>query len=192
MISVLSLIPDREIIDRFGLAFILFCGTLALSYPWSEPEWRNDMKFTFGELQKIIELHNLYLSGEKDGKKANLEGADLYGTNLADVHLGDANLKGAILKRSNLWGANLASADLEGANLKRAILEGADLKDANLKGANLKGVNLAHADLQGANLMNAELEDADLTGARYDDKTIWPENFKPDETRTVLTKEKTV
>ena len=79
------------------------------------------------ELDKILELHKMWLNGDENGKCADLRGADLRG----------ANLRGA-----NLRGANLSGADLSGANLSGADLYGADLYGADLRGANLYGADL--------------------------------------------------
>ena len=68
------------------------------------------------ELKDILEQHKLWLDG-KEGKRANLIGADLTGANLKNADLQGANLTGA-----NLTGANLTGANLTGANLSNAIL----------------------------------------------------------------------
>lgn len=82
------------------------------------------------ELKDILDQHRLWIeSDRKQGKRANLQGA-----NLEDAFLGDANLRDA-----NLQGANLKDAYLVGANLQGANLQGANLKDAYLQGANLQG-----------------------------------------------------
>ena len=100
------------------------------------------------ELDKILELHKMWLWGDANGKRANLYGADLYG--------------------AGLRGANLYGADLRGANLRGSDLYGADLRGANLRGANLRGADLYGADLRGANLRDADLYGADL------DFSCWP------------------
>ena len=69
------------------------------------------------ELDKILELHKMWLNGDENGKCADLSGADLRVANLRDA---------------NLYGADLYGADLRGANLR----------DANLRGANLYGADL--------------------------------------------------
>ena len=74
------------------------------------------------ELDKILELHKMWLWGDANGKRANLYGADLY----------DADLYGANLRGANLYGANLRGADLYGADLRGANLRGADLRGADL------------------------------------------------------------
>ena len=57
------------------------------------------------ELKRILELHKIWLNGDKEGVRANLRGADLRG----------ADLRGADLRGANLRGANLRGADLRGA-----------------------------------------------------------------------------
>jgi hypothetical protein len=154
--------------------------------PPGNPIWSNQMKFAFEDLQKIIKLHSMFLSGEKGGEIANLKCADLYGTNLMGANLMGASMEGASFKRAILMGADLEGAKLDGANFKRAILEGANLKAACLKGACLMGVNLEHADLRSANLEYAALENADLKGAKYNYKTVWPENYNPKSAGAIL------
>ena len=81
---------------------------------------------TATELKVILDQHKLWIeSGRKKGKRAYLEGA-------------------------NLWGAHLLGANLESANLRDAYLEDANLRGAHLEGAHLEGADLQGADLQGA------------------------------------------
>ena len=78
------------------------------------------------ELQKILEAHRKWVeSEEKDGKRAdlagaNLERASLYRANLERASLYRANLQGAYLRRANLQGAYLSGANLQGAFLADA------------------------------------------------------------------------
>ncbi len=101
------------------------------------------------ELNKMLEQHQLFLDG-KGGKRADLEGANLYRANLKDANLTGANLKDANLTGANLKDANLTGANLTGANLICADLRGADLRGADLRGAYLRGAYLQGADLTGA------------------------------------------
>ena len=96
-------------------------------------------KITKEELEVFLRKHKLWLEGDDEGERANLEGANLYRANLKGANLKGANLEGANLYRANLKGANLYGANLEGAYLKGAYLEGAILYGANLYGANLEG-----------------------------------------------------
>ena len=79
------------------------------------------------DIQKILELHKKWLSGDPNGERADLRGADLRG--------------------ADLRGANLRYADLHGAGLRGADLRGADLRYADLRGANLRYADLRYADV---------------------------------------------
>jgi hypothetical protein len=127
------------------------------------------------ELQKILELHKLWLNDDPNGVRANLRSADLsnadlrsadlYGADLYGADLIWADLRKADLRDAKLSNADLRKANLRGANLRGADLFGAYLIDANLRGANLRGADLIGADLIGADLSNADLRGADLRGA---------------------------
>jgi len=115
------------------------------------------------ELEAILKDHKLWnQSGGKQGKRANLQGANLQDANLESV---------------DLYGANLESVDLYGANLESVDLYGANLHFVNLRDANLDGANLVGANLQDANLQDANLQDADLYGANLRDAKFTT-NFK--------------
>ena len=90
-------------------------------------------------LKEILGKHELWLSGDKTGERANLSGINLSGINLSGADLSSADLSGADLYRANLSGANLYHANLSDADLSGADLSGADLYHANLSGANLSG-----------------------------------------------------
>lgn len=88
------------------------------------------------ELGKIIYEHQKWLeTSGKEGKRANLYGANLNGADLSATDLRGANLHGASLFRANLSGANLFKADLSNADLSRAELSNAHLFESNLSGA---------------------------------------------------------
>ena len=61
------------------------------------------------QLDKILELHKMWLWGDANGKRADLYGADLYGANLRGADLYDADLRGANLDFScwPLWCGSL-------------------------------------------------------------------------------------
>ncbi len=83
------------------------------------------------ELKAILEDHRLWVeSVYKQGKRANLQGADLRFADLRSANLRSANLRFANLQGTNLQGAYLRSADLQGTNLQDANLYGADLQGA--------------------------------------------------------------
>ena len=122
------------------------------------------------DLKEVLRLHERWINGDKDGRRAYLRSANLRCADLscADLHNADlsgANLSGANLSCAYLRDANLSGADLSGANLSGANLSCADLRDANLRGANLRG-----AYLRGADLSCAYLRGADLSYATFDDR----------------------
>ena len=85
-------------------------------------------------LKEILEKHELWLSGDKTGERANLSGINLSGINLSGINLSGADLSGADLSGADLHHANLSGADLSGADLSGADLYHANLSDANLSG----------------------------------------------------------
>lgn len=125
------------------------------------------MKLNPKDLQKILDLHKLYLEQDNRGVKADLQDANLQATNLQGADLRCANLQGVNLRGANLQDANLQGADLRDTNLRcanllRANLRGADLRDANLSSAILRDADLSDTDLFSANLRDADLRGADL------------------------------
>ena len=107
-------------------------------------------------LEKVLELHKLWLENKEGGCCANLSGANLIRANLSCANLSCADLRGADLRGANLSCANLSCANLRCANLSGANLIRANLSCANLSGADLSGADLSGADLRGANLSGAK------------------------------------
>ena len=125
------------------------------------------------ELRKILEKHKLWLKGSKEGKKANLQWADLREADLQKANLRGAELLWADLRGANLQRADLQRADLRGVNLREADLRETDLRGVNLQKANLQRADLRGADLRGANLQGADLQGVNLQGANLD-FSVWP------------------
>lgn len=94
----------------------------------------------YGELKKILDLHKKWLNGDADGRRANLQDADLQ----------DMDLRGVCLWGADAQNASFAGADLQNANLGRAVLRGANFFYANLQNVELQGADLRDARLQGA------------------------------------------
>jgi len=134
----------------------------------------NDVKTEKNHLFSILQEHQLWvLSNGKNGRKADLSGANLTGKNLRDANLKRADLSGADLSKADLSGANLRGADLSGADLTdsdltKANLTTAILKNADLTRARLNMAILIKTDLRGVNLNRAFLNKTDLEGANFD------------------------
>jgi uncharacterized protein YjbI with pentapeptide repeats len=99
---------------------------------------------TDDQIAEILRLHDMWVRGEPNGRRADLRGAALWGADLRG-----ANLRGAALLDANLRDADLLDANLRDANLRGANLLDADLRDANLRGAALLDANLLDANLWG-------------------------------------------
>ena len=78
------------------------------------------MKYTFAEVQEIINSHDRFLSGSSGGAKAFLKDADLYGIYLMGCNLREANLEGACLKRAILMDSHLVNSTLVGGKSKKS------------------------------------------------------------------------
>lgn len=81
------------------------------------------------DITEILRLHGLWLTGDTDGNRANLRGANLSDADLSGANLRDADLRGADLSRADLRDADLRGADLCEANLYRADLCGATMPE---------------------------------------------------------------
>jgi uncharacterized protein YjbI with pentapeptide repeats len=113
--------------------------------------------YTPDKLNNALRLHKQWLSSNKEGPTANLQGADIFDVSLEGENLQDINLEGSNFRRSNFRGTILV-----GANLQRSVFFKAVLVRANLKGADLSKADLNNADLRGANL-------CDLKGIMFEE-----------------------
>ena len=117
---------------------------------------------TINQLKKILEAHELWVTGDKEGVRADLSNKNLSQANLSHATLFDADLFDA-----DLSGANLSKADLSKANLYKANLSGANLSSADLLNANLTRVNFTEANLSGANLKKANYSIINILRANW-------------------------
>jgi len=130
-------------------------------------------KSTTPQLEKILEEHKQWvISGGLEGKKADLNLANLRMAELVKADLSEANLSEADLSGADLREADLSRADLNGAYLSGACLSGAVLNGAYLSGAYISLANLRNADFSGADLGGANLIEADLSGAILDEANL--------------------
>jgi hypothetical protein len=135
---------------------------------------------TKSEIERKINLHELWLQSKAGGEcadfsYANLECASLRGVNLEYAIMQDANLEFADLKGANLRFADLRGSNFTLSNLKFADLQGANLEFANLTDATLEGASLQGANLQRVNFSFARMNRAHLKGADidYSSWTLW-------------------
>jgi len=107
-------------------------------------------------IKEVLELHAKFLSGDRSGVCANLEGANLEGVSLRYVDFRYVNLTSANLRGADLRGADLTRANLTGANLEGSNLEGASIVNANLKYVDFRRVNLKKVKIRLANLRSTK------------------------------------
>ncbi len=130
-------------------------------------------KSTTPQLEKILEKHKQWvMSGGSEGKKADLNLANLRMAELVKADLSEANLSEADLSGADLREADLSRADLNGTYLSGACLSGAVMNGAYLSGAYISLANLRNADLSEADLGGANLIEADLSGAVLDQANL--------------------
>jgi hypothetical protein len=125
---------------------------------------------THEEIQEVLRLHSLWLANHPAGKRANLRGSglrgsDLRGSDLRGSNLRDSDLRGSNLRDSDLRGSDLSGSDLRGSDLSGSDLRGSDLSGSDLSGSNLRGSDLSGSDLRGSNLRDSDLRGSDLSGS---------------------------
>jgi hypothetical protein len=81
----------------------------------------------------------------------------------------DAVGKGPNLQNADLQNANLAGTDFTGCNLEGANFAGANLKGCNFTCANLAKANFAKADASDAKFLGANLAEADFSATKTSD-----------------------
>ncbi|SHK68669.1 Uncharacterized protein YjbI, contains pentapeptide repeats [Desulfatibacillum alkenivorans DSM 16219] len=153
-------------------------------------EFRRNLKYqpekvypTIEEIDEIIELHHLWLSGEikpdwtRKGKQANFSNMDLSGVNFQGC-----NLKGAVFKYSYIDGTDFSGCNLQGASfelsvIKRCSFKGAVLIGCNFTKADIEESSFFKAELSGASFQDATLEGIDMSHCRMDNVTFFSSNI---------------
>ncbi|MGI5519342.1 pentapeptide repeat-containing protein [Micromonospora sp. CA-259024] len=128
------------------------------------------------------------LQGRVDGlhfEGSNLRGADfvqakaIKGVVLSECDLRAANLSGAHLPVSHLADSDLRGALIRWVDLRGSLLNGSDLRGAVLRGSNLKDATLCETDLRGVDLSEVKgLTNSQLEDAITDKCTILPDYLK--------------
>lgn len=95
-------------------------------------------------------------------KDVNMQGADLFGTDLSGQRLESADLSGASLVTAVLTGASMEYVEWPDVCFKEATLA-----DAYLTGSRMKRADFRNASLRQAGLADIEWEDADLRSADF-------------------------
>ena len=118
---------------RLPILLFFLCGLAIPAVGQQDSDWTwkdgKGVERTRAELDKILAEHEKYItSNSREGKLADLLGAELRGADLVGAKLQGVNLLGADLQRANLISAKLQGALLSDADLQRANLRSADLQ----------------------------------------------------------------
>ena len=113
------------------------------------------------DLNRIIKLHKLYISGKNGGARAiikfkNLSGLSLRGQDLSHADFTGSCFIGTDLSHGNFSSATFFACDMRRANLEAASFVRADFRGAFVAGANLEGADLKSADLREGRMMEKE------------------------------------
>lgn len=132
---------------------------------------RSLKKISQKEFEKIYNNHQLWLTNEAEGERADLSYTDLSRIdfekfkpfiNLRKADLHGADLRDANLYRADLYGSDISCADLRGVSLLSACLRKGNLYNSNLRGADLSEADLSEAYLGGVDLHTTNLKHANL------------------------------
>lgn len=148
------------------LGVLIAVTTFLVEIPKREEKLQSERKRAHFEYWRVIDAAAAVGTPTSNARKIALENLASEGASLRNIDLPEAELR-----RINLTGA-----DLVGARLLETDLTGAILNNANLSKA-----NLYRARLYGASLLGANLEGADLRRSLCDKQTVFPKNFKPEQ-----------
>ncbi len=105
-------------------------------------------------------------AAESTWERANLEGADFTGSNLARADFSHTSLRKALFDRANLKGASFGDASMREAQMLEANLCQSGFERTDLTGAQLVRSNFYEADFWDAVTEGANFEGANLSGTR--------------------------
>lgn len=125
-------------------------------------------KITQEELDKILELHRKYLTGEEGGVKANLSYTDLAELNLNKRDLIDINISHSNLRNTKFFCSNLIRVDFYDSNL-----EGADFGNAKLNGIRFDCANLTLTDFNDAYIRCCGFIYSNLNKTNFNNATLY-------------------
>lgn len=132
-----------------------------------------------GWMKETLESHLAWLSSNGlEGRRAELDTADLSHHNFAEQYFDGAILPHANMKKACFNNASFRKASLQGADFRKADLAYVNFEGANLAGAMFDGAVLCHAHFDGANLNRASFCKADLTGATFRNADLTDVDFR--------------
>lgn len=120
------------------------------------------------ELDRIVQLHQLYLIGKNGGARAQIKFKNLSGLSLVGKDMSHADFTGSCFIGANLSNGNFASATFFACDMRRANLENASFVRSDFRGAFVAGANLTGADMKSADLREGRVMEKDTEGVLRD------------------------
>lgn len=114
------------------------------------------------ELNDKLYLHERWLRGFTDGRRADLSKMDLSGYDFNNMFLTKANFL-----RSNLSGSNFYNAELSYCDMRYVVATETNFKNVAMYGAQLMGADLRNSSFSGAFLKCSNLFNAKLAGVSF-------------------------
>jgi uncharacterized protein YjbI with pentapeptide repeats len=130
--------------------------------------------FSMQDLHRAL-LEQVNLSG------SNFVQADLRGILLNGSTLTDCNFNNSRLMNGSLCNTVSNRATFIGAGLIGACFDGSDLRDSDFSMADVEFASFCDVDIRGANFTCQNIEKAVLSNIVWDEKTLFPDNFDPNE-----------
>lgn len=124
-------------------------------------------RMTQEELNELLKLHAMYITGRMGGRRLMLKQVDLSGLSFFGQDLRQAHLVACNMQEMDFSGANFREASLYACDLRRAIL-----KDTCFIRADLRGARIESADLSGAKTENAIFDGAKTDHTKFDSGTV--------------------
>ncbi len=120
------------------------------------------------ELNDIIRLHAIYLSGKNGGARAQVKFKNLSGLTLSRQDMSHADFTGSCFIGADLSGGNFTSATFFACDMRRSNLENACFIRCDFRGAFVAGANLNGADMKSADLREGRIMEKDAEGVLKD------------------------
>ena len=118
-------------------------------------------------LEVALELHYMWLKGEKGGEKVNLSCENLSYTDLSYATLSYADLSFSDLSFSDLSFSDLSYSNLKDTNLNHSDLSFSDLSFSDLSYSDLSFSDFKYTNLNHSDLSFSDLKDTDLRYAKF-------------------------
>lgn len=132
------------------------------------------MNITYKDkIDRILEAHEAWLCGRREGRQADFRGFDL-----SDTDFSGKNLAQAVFCRAKLFDTSFYKSNLCGASFDQAIFNDVDFRKSKLQGATFFGASLSYSHFANADLTGTLFDRAELSGVNFRDTDLSTVSFK--------------